>query len=133
MTVLYSHTAVIESTPTAAKPFLVYREFAVEWLRPDQPPIRFMVFAGFDTDLASIPRPFRNLVSQFAGIQQAIAHDFAYRGHTTLTKAEADRLFYEGLRTPGSGVSRFKAELMYLAVKVGGRGAWTGMDQEDKR
>ena len=124
MTVTYSNTAVVESTPTAAKPFLVYREFAVTWRRPDEKTIRFMVFAGFETDLASIPRPFRNLISQFAGIQQAIAHDFSYQGYTDLSKIESDRLFYEGLLSPGSGVSNFKSELMYTGVRIGGKGHW---------
>lgn len=126
MTVLYSASAVVESTPTAAMPFLVYREFAVTWRRLDHPSRRFMVFAGFDTDLASIPRPLRNLISQFAGIQQAIAHDFSYRGYTDLTKAEADALFYEGLLTPGSGVGRFKTELMYRGVQAFGGSSWAG-------
>lgn len=128
MTVTYSRTAVVESTPTAEKPFVIYREFSVAWHRPDKEPVRFMVFAGFDTDLASIPRPLRNLISQFAGIQAAIAHDFTYRGYTDLSRAEADALFYEALLDPGSGVSGFKARLMYMGVRAGGSGSWTGKD-----
>ena len=124
MTVTYSRTAVIESTPTAAKPFLVYRAFDVVWRRPHRPLIEFTVTEGFDTDLASIPWGARNLISQFAGAQQAIAHDFSYQGHTDLSKDEADELFFEGLRSPHSGVGKFKAFIMFKAVRVGGNGHW---------
>ena len=124
MTVTYSRSAVIESTPTAAKPFLVYCAFDVTWHRPHRNPIGFTVPKGFDTDLASIPWGLRNLVSQFSGVQQAVTHDFGYQGHTDLTKAELDLLFYEGLRTPGSGIGRFKARIMYKGVRFGGKGHW---------
>ncbi len=124
MTVTYSRSAVFESTPTSAKPFRVYCDFDVTWKRPHRHPIKFTVKAGFDTDLASIPWGARNLVSQLAGAQMAAVHDYSYQGHTKLTKAEADELFYEGLRSPGSGVGRWRAWVMGKAVRVGGRGHW---------
>jgi len=124
MSVTYSRSAVFESTPTAAKPFRVFCDFDVTWKRPHRHPVTFTVKAGFDTDLASIPWGARNLVSQLAGAQMAACHDFSYQGHTKLTKEEADQLFYEGLRTPGSGVGRVKAWIMFQAVKRGGTGHW---------
>lgn len=124
MSVTYSRSAVFESTPTRAKPFLVYCAFDVTWNRPHRRPVKFTVKEGFDTDLASIPWGARNLISQFAGAQQAAAHDYSYQGHTKLTKDEADQLFFEGLRTPGSGVRHWKAWLMYQAVRLGGKGHW---------
>ena len=124
MTVTYSRTAVVESTPTAAKPFVVYEPITVEWHRPHRNPVIFTVPVGFASNLASIPLGARNLVSQFAGVIQAIIHDFCYEGHTDLTKEESDLLFGEGLRLPTSGVKKWRAYLMYWAVRIGGKGHW---------
>ncbi len=124
MSVTYSRSAVIESTPTAAKPFLVYCAFDVTWRRPHRHPIEFTVTEGFDTDLTSIPWGLRNLISQLVGIQEAVVHDFSCQGHTDLTKEEAAQLFYEGLLTPGSGVNRFDAWVRYRGVQIGAKGHW---------
>ena len=132
MTVTYSRAAVVEATPKKKLPFRVFRSFEVVWSRPNKLATRFMVPDGFETDLASIPRGARNLVSQLIGVQPAIAHDYAYQGHTNLSKAEADLLFLEGLdtisrRRKGSWrghMIKLRNRVMYLAVRFGGTGHW---------
>lgn len=84
---------------------------------------------GFVTDLASIPKALRWFVSNddYRVIRPAIIHDWLYLKHRvdggSISRAQADLLFYEMLRVEGMGV--IKAKLMYAAVRIGGWAAWS--------
>lgn len=80
---------------------------------------------GTICDGASIPRPAWWLIgSPFTGKYRnaAIPHDAYYMDHRGRTRLEVDKAFYEQMRE--DGVGRFKAWLIYKAVRIGGKGAW---------
>lgn len=83
-----------------------------------------IVRRGTTTDFASIPRIFLSLLSPLNNtVYGAVLHDYLYRHPTddyarSLSKAEADRLFYRAML--GCGVWRLTAKVMYLAVHFGG-------------
>ena len=123
MTVTYSSGVVLKSTPNADEPFVLTEGFTVTWERDGKETIKFQVRKGFTTDLASIPRAFRSLIPQVGKhIQPSIAHDWAYEGHTDLTRAEADRLFLEGMKAVG--VWWLRRNIMYAAVRAFGGTLW---------
>lgn len=88
----------------------------------------FKVNMGFLCDLASIPRLFRPLIPVNGRHRKAaVLHDwlYAHQGRIkgkNVTRAEADLLFLEGMRA--CDVPNWKANLMYLAVRVGGWLPW---------
>lgn len=85
------------------------------------------VHRGFEFDLASIPKFFRSLVQKTDRRTwgPAAVHDYLYRRHgkvnkrNTLSRRDCDNVFYAALRA--TGVSKVKAAMMYLAVRIGGR------------
>jgi hypothetical protein len=84
--------------------------------------------AGITTDLASIPkwlRSFLNVLNNSA--YAAIMHDYYYRNPAdpkarSVTKEQADQLFYWGMRE--AGVNRIRAGIMYLGVYLGGKSSY---------
>lgn len=76
--------------------------------------------AGFQTDFASIPRIFWNILPPIGPYAQAaIVHDYLYRTGL-VTRKEADLTFLQIMKT--DGVSFFVRHLMYYAVRIfGGR------------
>lgn len=79
--------------------------------------------ADFITDLASVPRaPFAYLLAGGIGHAAAVIHDVLYSTHVT-TRRTADAVFYEALRV--LGVAAWRARLMWLGVRIGGRHAWS--------
>jgi len=122
MTVTYSAEPVIRWGLAQGR-FTLVEGFTVTWKRGLTEVVEFEVPAGFQTDLASIPRGFRSIIPQIGKhLQPAIAHDFCYAGNTNLTKEEADLLFLEGMKS--TGVWWLRRRVMYLAVRVGGKGHW---------
>lgn len=84
---------------------------------------------GFVTDLASIPRPFRNIFSVNGNHREAaVLHDWGYfrQGAVTdglvLSRSEVDALFLQAMER--SGIGLFKRKAMYYAVRLGGFIAW---------
>ncbi len=91
--------------------------------------------AGFQTDLASIPKIFWSLVSPLeAHFPAAVLHDYFYRvpnarqkinngiGFVDITREVADEIFLEemgDLKIPG-----WKRFVMYYAVRLGGNSSW---------
>ena len=76
-----------------------------------------VVKAGFNTDLASIPRIFRLLfVKNGLHRSAAIVHDHLCRLGLLFSRDLADRIFLEAMRV--SGVSRFKSRMMFFAVSL---------------
>lgn len=82
---------------------------------------------GATTDGASIPRLFWRLIGPPLGDRYtaaAVIHDLLYRtgGAGQYLRSEVDDLFHEMLLV--LGVPKWKAWLMWVAVRVGGGGAW---------
>ena len=102
---------------------------------------KFIVPKGFKTDFASIPRLFQNLIPKNGRHDAAaIVHDYLYRcqpfvtirmsqtvtfsvTHDRITRLEADGVFRRILKELGVGY--FRRSLMYRAVRLGGRRAWS--------
>lgn len=83
--------------------------------------------AGFATDLASIPRLFRNLPwfdPNGASRRPAVVHDWLYssRQGFRLGKEFADNFLRDSLIAEGA--AKGTALAFYLAVRVGGRSHW---------
>ena len=81
-----------------------------------------------ESDLASIPRPFRGIFPKSGKYNKAaVLHDAGYNGKLVtfddkridLIKYYCDDLFYEAMIV--SGVSKFTAKLMYEMVKQFGK------------
>lgn len=74
--------------------------------------------AYYKTDLASVPRlPIVYLLVGAVGHKAAVLHDYLY-GSGIFERAECDEIYYQALLV--SGVSRFKALLMFAGVRAGG-------------
>lgn len=90
----------------------------------------WVIPAGFECDLASIPRAVRPLMeTSDLGLIPPIIHDFLYRsggvaGPYKYTRKQADRLFL-GLME-WCGVAAWRRQMAYRAVRWFGRGAWQG-------
>ena len=84
------------------------------------------VFTGFLTDLASIPKAFRNIFDP-AGpwMGPAIIHDYLYskasNSHFNATRKQADDIFREAMYNLGIGWER---NVIYAAVRMGGWKSW---------
>lgn len=83
----------------------------------------FVVPAGFVTDFASVPRvPLAfDLVGDTAHAA-ATLHDWLYTTHP-VSRDMADAVLQEAAKV--SGVSPFKAWLMWAGVRMGGASHWT--------
>lgn len=68
---------------------------------------------GFETDLASVPAIGMALIGGQPGDRAAVVHDWLVRSNW-LPRAQADRVFLEGLRV--CGVEEAVAGTMYQAV-----------------
>lgn len=80
----------------------------------------YRVFKGFETDLASVPRPLWAIYSpnDTRTIKAAILHDYMYQFYTGLTRRECDVIFYYGLLK--GGFPRWQAWEYYLGVRAFG-------------
>lgn len=80
---------------------------------------------GYKTDLASVPRIAWRIVrpDHPTARRAAVVHDYIYTDLTDMfTKKQADEIFYQALLEEGT--SKFLAYMMYLSVRVGGKGNW---------
>lgn len=83
------------------------------YLDPDHGLIE--VPAGFETDFASVPRwPLVFVLLGQYGHAAAVIHDWLYRTGK-LSRADADRVFLNALRS--SGIARWRAYLMFYGVR----------------
>jgi hypothetical protein len=91
-----------------------------------------VVPAGFETDGASVPRPLWWLYPPLGGDydRAAVVHDYLYReaerlegdDHGHLSRAEADRIFWEAMGAEGFRWSG--RVVIYSGVRAGGWAAW---------
>ncbi|ECP7106303.1 DUF1353 domain-containing protein [Salmonella enterica] len=99
----------------------VYEPFAF-YLSDDNSDV-ISVPAGFVTDLATIPRIFWSVMppdGKYA--KAAIIHDYLY-DNALRTKKKADLIFLDGMAV--LGVPKWKRIVMYLAVRIFGRGNYS--------
>lgn len=77
---------------------------------------------GFITDLASIPKMFRNIFNTYGKnyTRAAVIHDYLYaQGYKMgINRKQADEIFLEIMKE--RGVSIFKRQAMYRAVRLFG-------------
>lgn len=78
--------------------------------------------AGFNTDLASIPRALHAVIPLNGKHRKAaVVHDYLYVIQDR-SRAEADNIFLEAMRT--SGVRYTQRYVMYWGVRAGGWAPW---------
>ena len=77
---------------------------------------------GFDTDFATVPRPFRGLFPKAGAYKDAaVVHDYLYR-YSTRSRKDADRRFSQAMKD--LGISWWRRATMYRAVRAWGGGIW---------
>lgn len=84
----------------------------------------FIIACGLVSDGASIPRflwPILGHPFQHPMREAAILHDFLYY-YNVVPRKIADQIFYDALVE--SGMNRYKAQIYYFGVRVGGRSAY---------
>ena len=122
MTVTYKGRTLLSWEDDATE-FVVEEAFDANWSTPVRH-FKITVPKGFTTDLASIPRIFQSIVPKLGHhIRPAIVHDYCYEGHVRdMTRKEADEMFLDGMKS--TKVSWLRRNVMWLAVRVGGKGLW---------
>jgi len=94
---------------------------------------------GFLWDGASVPRVLWNMIPPWGSYSgAALVHDWLYRTRRTcasstktITKEEADRVFYELMLE--DGVHKSRAWTMWQAVALWGGKAWSQMKKDDDK
>jgi hypothetical protein len=82
----------------------------------------FTVPAGFQTDLASVPRlPLVFLLAGDCAREAAVVHDYLYSTHQ-VDRATADAVLREASAV--TGVPWWRRQLMYAGVRMGGASHW---------
>lgn len=85
-------------------------------------PRRVDVPAGYETDLASIPKHFQHREPHLSpAARPGVVHDFLYTSHAVKRRV-ADRIFREALREEGVGLRQ--RIMMWAAVRALGGGAY---------
>jgi hypothetical protein len=84
---------------------------------------------GYVTDLASVPKlPLTWLMAGGTGSEAAVIHDWLYTARAfdgkPIERSVADKVFREAIAA--SEDTKAPGWLMWLAVRVGGRGSWKG-------
>lgn len=81
--------------------------------------------AGFETDFASIPRLFWNILPPTGRYAKAaVVHDYLYRTPGEATRHDADRALLEGM--VALRVGWLTCGIIYGGVRLGGRRAYKG-------
>lgn len=95
--------------------------------------IKVTVKNGLLSNGASIPQAFWSIIGCPMGgkyVGSAIIHDALYGSHV-LTREESDKLFIDMMEH--NGVGKIKRNLMYWAVRVGGKAAWNATSDEQAK
>lgn len=89
--------------------------------------------AGFLSDLGSVPRMGRAVVSVAAAPLAFVAHDWCYARQDMqpdLTRREADRLMLELMHYQSAPKRKCERWVAYWAVRIGG---WVGWRRHERR
>jgi hypothetical protein len=91
---------------------------------------RYTVPAGFITDFASVPGFVFWRSKSGKHNEASVLHDAMYSGevevvpHRIITRKDADLLFRDAMQA--SGVGKWSRNVMYAAVRLGGKGRFHG-------
>lgn len=86
---------------------------------------RIDVPAGFETDFASVPQLFWNILPPTGSYgKAAVIHDFLYRTRGIATRAQADAVFLEAMTF--LNVGWWTRQIIYWGVRLGGRSSYRG-------
>ena len=107
-------------TTTCIKPFTEYHYHTCNSIKFFINEDEFEIPAGFETDLASIPKIAWPIMAPAHSslIRAAIVHDWFYRKTCDFTRQETDLIFYHMLIN--DGISQSRASTMYYAVRLFG-------------
>lgn len=82
----------------------------------------FIVPAGFQTDLASVPRlPIIYLLAGGTSTEAAVVHDWLYSSHQ-VTRSMADAVLREASAV--TGVPAWRRWMVWAGVRIGGASHW---------
>lgn len=127
MTIEYESSGLqFTAADDSGRRFRLLAPFAVK-ITHDGETHSIVVPAGFESDLASVPRPFWSWIPPYGRyLWASIVHDFLYMlgSRSGITRKQADQVFHQMMLH--AGVSKWRASIMYSAVRVGGgnRGNW---------
>ena len=117
-------TDILLVSPLAdGKTWVIHKEFTyyVGELGSDE---MIKVPVGFQTDFASVPRPFWSIVPKWGKYgKAAIVHDYCY-WEQHYPRKQADEIFREAMGV--LGVALWRNFLMYWAVRLFAQAAWRG-------
>ena len=91
---------------------------------------KFRVRAGFQTDFASVPRWLWSFASPLETRKASTLHDSFYNKETRpegMRRKLADKIFREAMKA--EGVGKFKRNLFYRGVRVGGGCPWNKREE----
>lgn len=105
--------------------WILEQDFRVVWSDGGKQ-YQYVAARGMTTDMSSIPwwaQGIPGLQKAGKSVKASIVHDHIYENRPEgWTRAEADLLLYRGLRA--SGRNWLTAQMMYRAVRLGGKTAW---------
>ena len=85
---------------------------------------------GFDTDLASIPKLFWNILPPHGKYgKAAVVHDYCYRT-ACYDRKKSDEIFLDGMKV--LKVAKLKRRIIYYAVRWFGKFAWDKRREEQR-
>lgn len=88
--------------------------------------VQYVIPAGFVSDGASVPRVLWRLLDPpitAATLIPSVKHDYIYRTKPkTMTRKEADQLYYSDLRA--NGYNWFKCQAVYNGLRLFGASSW---------
>lgn len=86
---------------------------------------------GFVTDLGSIPKIFQNLISpEGKPLRGYVLHDWLYAVQKC-KRADADALLFRAFKAVGE--KAWKRWVVYIALRLGGWGAWRHDFEKERR
>ncbi len=110
----------------ATEKFKLEESMQAIWSRPGKVLVKLKVPAGFESELASIPKRLQSVIGKLGHhLLPAIAHDYIYEGFVPgMSKADADMMFLDGMKT--QKVWALKRWAMWAAVRSNFRGGHWG-------
>ena len=86
---------------------------------------RITIPSGFETDFASVPQLFWNILPPCGSYgKAAVIHDYLYRTPGIATRGQADAVFMEAMTF--LGVDWLTRQVIYWGVRVGGKRSYKG-------